>query len=81
MVDSLFIILIIIGLSGFVLFAFFILWTKGNQTSFLPDFPIGILSAPRWTKKQLYTIAKEHNIRGRSKMSRNTLTVWQMMPA
>lgn len=57
---------------GLLLFVVLLLWISGNQPKFIPDFPIQ-LAPRRWTKKQLYEIAKEHNIDGRSKMSRDRL--------
>lgn len=58
--------------TGLLLFAIVLLWITGTKPKFIPDFPIQ-LAPRRWTKKQLYEIAKEHNIDGRSKMSRDRL--------
>lgn len=70
MVNSL---IIIAGLSGGVILGLFVLWMFGKTPKFFPEFPFTLLEAPRWTKKQLYTIAREHNIKNRSKMSRDAL--------
>ncbi|PWI49507.1 hypothetical protein CEE45_01565 [Candidatus Heimdallarchaeota archaeon B3_Heim] len=65
MVDSL---LVIGGLSGGVILGLVLLWLLGK-----PVFSLPLLAAPRWTKKHLYVIAQQHNIKNRSKMSRDAL--------